>query len=160
MLIDASRQGALEEVISVLRDFPELLNRKDELGATPLHHAAFGGHRHVVRFLVQQGADINAPDSQFGATPAGWAIEYLRELGGFLGIELADFAYAIGRGDVEWTRRFLTRFPGLRGARDAQGNSFKRLAEEAGNAEILTMFEKEAEKASEDRISAGELPKN
>ena len=82
--------------------------------------------------------------SQFGATPAGWAIEYLREMGGFLGIELTDFAYAIRQGDIEWTKRFLTRFPGLRQASDTRGNRFKRLAEESGNAEILTMFESDA----------------
>ena len=37
--------------------------------------------RAIVRLLVQQGADINARDTEFGATPAGWAIEYLREMG-------------------------------------------------------------------------------
>lgn len=140
-LIDASKRGALEHVRAILDDHPELINMRDELGATPLHHAAFGGHRHVAQLLVQRGADINAPDSQFGATPAGWAIEYLREMGGFLGIELTDFAYAIRRGDVEWTKRFLTRFPRLRRASDSQGNSFKLLAEESGNAEIMIMFE-------------------
>jgi len=46
----------------------------------------------VVEFLVQYGAEINAIDAEFGATPTGWAIEYLREMGGFLGIELADLA--------------------------------------------------------------------
>jgi ankyrin repeat protein len=143
-LIDASKRGALEDVRAILDDRPELINIRDELGATPLHHAAFGGHRHVAELLVQRGADINASDSQFGATPAGWAIEYLREMGGFLGIELNDFAYAIRRGDVEWTKRFLTRFPGLRRASDNQGKSFKLLAEESGNAEILNMFESDA----------------
>ena len=144
-LIDASKRGALEDVEAILHDHPELINMRDELGATPLHYAAFGGHRVAAQFLVQQGADINAPDSQFGATPAGWAIEYLREMGGFLGIELTDFAYAIRRGDVEWTKRFLKRFPGLRRATDTQGNSFKLLAGESGNAEIVAMFEVDAD---------------
>jgi ankyrin repeat protein len=144
-LIDASKRGSLEDVKAILHDRLELINLRDELGATPLHHAAFGGHRAVAQFLVQRGADINAPDSRFGATPAGWAIEYLREMGGFLGIELTDFAHAIRRGDVEWTKRFLTRFPGLRRASDTQGNSFKLLAEESGNAEIMTMFEADAD---------------
>jgi ankyrin repeat protein len=143
-LIDASKRGALEDVRVILQDRPELINMRDEHGATALHYAAFGGHRPVAELLVKRGADINAPDSQFGATPAGWAIEYLREMGGFLGIELTDFAYAIRRGDVEWTKRFLTRFPGLRRASDTQGNSFKLLAEESGNAEIVTMFESDA----------------
>jgi len=140
-LLDASKRGALEDVKAVLRDHPELIHSRDELGATALHHAAFGGHRAVAQFLVEQGADINAADGKFGATPAGWAIEYLREMGGFLGIELADFAYAIRRGDIEWTKRFLARFPGLRRASDPQGNSFRLLAEESGNAEIVSLLQ-------------------
>lgn len=43
-----------------------------------------------VQELVRQGAEINATDVEFGATPTGWAIEYLRELGGVLAIELND----------------------------------------------------------------------
>lgn len=140
-LIDASKQGTLGDVKSLLHDHPELINLRDDFGATALHHAAFGGHRSVAQFLVEQGADINAPDGKFGATPAGWAIEYLREMGGFLAIELADFAYAISRGDVEWTKRFLARFPGLRLGRDTQGTPFQLLAKESGHAEIVSLFE-------------------
>jgi len=56
-----------------------LANLKDESGATPLHYAAIHGHRQIVRLLLERGADINATDSRFGANPAGWAIEYLRD---------------------------------------------------------------------------------
>jgi ankyrin repeat protein len=63
-LIDASKRGALEDVRVILQDRPELINMRDEHGATALHHAAFGGHRPVAELLVKRGADINAPDSQ------------------------------------------------------------------------------------------------
>jgi hypothetical protein len=46
----------------------------------------------VVRAFVELGAGSNARDSEFAATPAGWAIEYLREMGGFQALELDDFA--------------------------------------------------------------------
>lgn len=68
-LIEAAKQGAAEEVSAIVHSHPELINQRDELGATALHHAAFGGHRLVVQLLVQHGAEINAPDAQFGATP-------------------------------------------------------------------------------------------
>ena len=74
------------------------------------------------------------------ATPAGWAIEYLRELGGFLAIELDDFAHAIRQGDVEWVRRFLRRFPALRAACDTQGKPFQLLAQKSGNQKIAELF--------------------
>jgi hypothetical protein len=139
-LIEAAKIGALEDVRAVVGGHPELINKKDEAGATALHHAAFGGHRRVVEFLVEHGADVNAADDEFGATPAGWAIEYLREVGGFLGIELDDFAFAIRRGDTVWVKRFLNRFPGLREGSDSKGNRFKVMAGETGNAEIASLF--------------------
>jgi ankyrin repeat protein len=143
-LIEAARCGNVADVRAIVQSHPELINQRDQLGATALHHAAFGGHRGVVQALVKHGAEINAADSQFGATPAGWAIEYLREMGGFLGIELDDFAYAIRRGDIEWVARFLQRFPALREASDPQGRPFKLLAQQSGNPEIAKLFGPEA----------------
>lgn len=139
-LIEAAKSGNAADVRAIAQRHTELIDQKDKFGATALHHAAFGGHRDVVQALVEQGADINAADSEYGATPAGWAIEYLREMGGFLGIELDDFAFAIQRGEVEWVARFLKRFPALRGASDTQGRSFKMLAQQCGNPEIAKVF--------------------
>jgi ankyrin repeat protein len=139
-LVEAAKHGNAEDVRAIVHGHPELINQRDELAATALHHAAFGGHSDVVRALVEQGADVNARDGKFRGTPAGWAIEYLREMGGLLGIELDDFAHAIRRGDAEWVARFLKRFPGLRQATDAQGKPFKLLAQESGNVEIAKLF--------------------
>ena len=140
-LIEAAKQGAAEDVRTLLHSHPDLINRKDELGATALHYAAFGGHRALVQLLVQHGAEINATDDRFGATPTGWAIEYLREMGGFLAIELNDVAYAIQRGDVDWVARFLKRFPALRRASDREGLPFRKLADQSGNPQIVGLFE-------------------
>lgn len=139
-LIEAVKQGLIEEVRSLLAAHPEWINRRDEMGATALHHAAFEGRCEVVRVLVEHGAEINARDDKFRGTPAGWAIEYLREMGAMLGIELDDFAYAIERSDVDWARRFVRRFPRLRTAVGPEGRSFKELAEESGNPEIVKLF--------------------
>jgi ankyrin repeat protein len=139
-LIEAAKRGNVEDVRAIVESHVELINRRDQLGATALHHAAFGGHRSVVQVLVARGAEINAADSQFGATPTGWAIEYLREMGGFLAIELDDFAHAIKRGDVEWVTRFLKRFPELRRARDTQGRPFELLARQSGNPDVASLF--------------------
>lgn len=143
--IEAAKQGDLAGVTTVLDSHEELINRRDPTGATALHYAAFSGHRQVVEALVKRGAEINAKDGEFGATPAGWAIEYLREMGGFLGIELDDFGYAIRKGEVEWVVRFLRRFPGLRTANDPQGQPFRLLAEQSGNREIVKLFEPPAQ---------------
>ena len=139
-LIEAAKHGKAEEVRAIVESHIELINQRDGSGATALHYAAFAGHRAVVRLLVAAGGESNAPGGQFGATPTGWAIEYLREMGGFLAIELSDFSYAIERGDIDWTRRFLDRFPSLRRAKDTQGRSFELLARQSGNQEIVKLF--------------------
>ncbi|MBZ5593952.1 MAG: ankyrin repeat domain-containing protein [Acidobacteriia bacterium] len=139
-LIEAAKQGDLEHVRVILQSNERLANQRDESGATPLHYAALNGHRPIVQLLVDRGADINSTDSQFCATPAGWAIEYLREMGGHLASELDDVAYAIQLGDTRWVARFLQRFPSLRQANDTKGTPFHRLAGESGNREIASLF--------------------
>jgi hypothetical protein len=138
--LEAAKRGDVDTVRALLSQDEGLARREDARGATALHHAAFGGHRAVVQLLVERGANVNARDGKFGATPAGWAIEYLRELGGFPGNELADFAHAIRRGDLYWVQRWLERFPNLRHAADHDGVPFSRLAAECGNAEIAALF--------------------
>jgi ankyrin repeat protein len=59
-----------------------LLNKGAQINAIPpgfdysgtaLHYAAHNGHRTMVEFLVQKGADVNIKDTKVNSTPAGWA---------------------------------------------------------------------------------------
>ena len=143
-LMEAAQHGDRERVQAIVETDGALVNARDESGATALHYAAIHGHRAVVRCLVEHGGDINSADGRHGATPAGWAIEYLREMGGHLGIELSDLAYAIRQADVRWVHRFLTRFPKLREAKHTDGTPFAKMARDSGNAEIMALFELQA----------------
>jgi ankyrin repeat protein len=140
-LIEEVQRGDLDSVRTILEADHSLVHQKDNSGASALHYAAINSNRAVVLLLLERGADINSTDLQFGATPAGWAIEYLREKGGYLAIELNDLAYAIQLGDERWVARFLKRFPALRQARDIKGIPFKDLAKASGNPEIVRLFE-------------------
>lgn len=140
-LIDAIKRGSASEAKEILACNPALVNATDQSGATALHYATFEGQCELACLLLDLGADINAADSTYGATPAGWAIEYLRERGAFLGIELRDFAFAIENGHVEWVQRFLSRFPRLIDAKDTNGVPFRRMAERGGNHEIIKLFD-------------------
>jgi ankyrin repeat protein len=139
-LIDAIRLRDIDQIKTILDEEGNLVNAYDETGATALHYAAFDGLREIVQLLLDRGAEINSRDTQFGATPAGWAIEYLRETGGYLDIKLSDFAYAIELGDPRWVARFLKRFPALRQSRDINGKPFRELAEESANREVMALF--------------------
>jgi ankyrin repeat protein len=44
-----------------------------DYSGTALHNAAVRGHRAMVEFLVEQGANVNVKDTKVHATAAGWA---------------------------------------------------------------------------------------
>jgi hypothetical protein len=78
------------EIVRLLLDAGEDPNRYNPVGnhshSTPLHQAALAGHDDVVRLLVERGARLDAKDTMWQGTPAGWArhegrtdiAEYLR----------------------------------------------------------------------------------
>ena len=86
-------------------------------------------------------ADLNARDSQHNATPSGWAIHYLREMGGLLAIEIEDVLFAIRRRDVDWVRRLVTRHPALIDAKDLNGTPLATHARDSGDPEIAAVFD-------------------
>ena len=82
------RQFAL--TLAALRGHAESLRRVIGIGvdvnavspdlyahATALHHAVHSGSLEAVKVLVEAGAQLNARDTAYGATPLGWA-EYSR----------------------------------------------------------------------------------
>jgi ankyrin repeat protein len=140
-LIGAVTRGDLKEARSILDAAPHLVYESDPAGATALHYATLNGQREIVQLLLDRGAEINKMDNQFGATPTGWAIEYLRERGGYLAIELSDLAYAIEHRDVRWVARFLERFPALRESTATNGKTFQQLASESGSPEVTALFQ-------------------
>ena len=73
----AAALGDSDAVTFFLRSDPDGVNARDPNadGATPLFHAAWGGHIRLAKLLVQHGANVNEKDHS-GETPihgaAGW----------------------------------------------------------------------------------------
>ena len=63
---DAARAGNLEKIKALLKENPDLVFSKDNQSLTPLHKAAFHGHKDVADFLLASGAEVNATNA------AGW----------------------------------------------------------------------------------------
>lgn len=65
------------EIVRLLLDAGEDPNRYNPVGfhshSTPLHQAAVAGHGEVVQLLVERGARLDAKDTLWQGTPAGWA---------------------------------------------------------------------------------------
>lgn len=65
---NAVQQGDLTKTQNLIAKDPALLNSKTEDGMTPLHVAVMGGHKELMKFLIQEGANIDALDKE-GRTP-------------------------------------------------------------------------------------------
>ena len=137
----AVQSGDTTRVRELLSSDPALSRVKDAEGATALHYATEHGRRELVKLLLEHGADINARDDRFHATPTGWAIEYLRGLGGLQAVEIEDVLFAIRERDVRWVRRLLARWPALGKAMDLQGKALAQHASESGHEELARLFE-------------------
>jgi hypothetical protein len=137
---EAIKSRDITQVRRILASNPDDAGARDSDGATALHHATEIGDREIVAVLLDSGADINARDDRHHATPTGWAIEYLRESGGLLAMEIDDVLFAIRENDTRWVRRFITRLPALAKAKDARGEPLAQHAAESGNEEISGLF--------------------
>ena len=81
----------------ILRNDASLVHARDQNGWTPLHEAVRGHSEAIVKFLVDKGADVNAP-TEYGETPLEIATEFngenhpivnlLKSLGAKMGPEL------------------------------------------------------------------------
>jgi ankyrin repeat protein/L-ascorbate metabolism protein UlaG (beta-lactamase superfamily) len=152
---DAARAGDLATVRALLEADPELLELENENEKTPLHFAAEGGSVEVIRFLLDRGADVNAPNVA-NETPlhyaTGWchleAVRLLLE-------RKADVSIATNEGD---TPLHYLRFVGLRevaelllengadiNARNNEGETFLGMAVNAGRPQLIDLaFERGA----------------
>jgi ankyrin repeat protein/L-ascorbate metabolism protein UlaG (beta-lactamase superfamily) len=71
---DAALAGDLQKVKALLAEDPALLDaEKAPNRKTPLHYAAQGGHKDVVEFLLDRGAQVSRPNID-GETPLHYAI--------------------------------------------------------------------------------------
>ncbi|HEU5391483.1 MAG TPA: ankyrin repeat domain-containing protein [Streptosporangiaceae bacterium] len=75
VLADAADHGHTEAVRLMLDlGFPPGTRSEPDDGATALHLAASAGSPATVRLLLDRGADIEARDTTWNATPLEWAI--------------------------------------------------------------------------------------
>jgi ankyrin repeat protein len=80
LIIRASEQASAHVIETLLRAGASVDVRDDSrtsvdstAGYTPLHAAAFRGNGAAVAVLLAHGADVNARETRYCATPAGWA---------------------------------------------------------------------------------------
>jgi len=72
----AAQGGDIESLKKALDDKKDLVTARDANGWQPLHEGARGGHLEVVRYLVENGADVNA---RTGNEKGGTALYYAKQ---------------------------------------------------------------------------------
>ena len=74
-IMQCSRIGALEHIQKMIESGKYKANYKDDEGITPLHWAAINNQYAVCKYLLDQGADVNAKGGESSATAAMWAAQ-------------------------------------------------------------------------------------
>jgi ankyrin repeat protein len=77
--------SATAAVVALMLDLGFAPDNRNDLGEQPLHTAAYHGNTEVVRLLIGAGADLDARDTRFGATPLAFATVGSGEHAGQLG---------------------------------------------------------------------------
>lgn len=67
-IFEAAAIGNLDDIKTMLKEDPKLINAQDELQNTPLQCAAVKGQMETVEYLLNNGADINTKN-KWGTTP-------------------------------------------------------------------------------------------
>lgn len=70
-MIKAVKSGNTARVVELLDGSPALIQAQDNEGSTPLHHAAWKGHKEMAALLLERGADVHAQNrvGHWGGTP-------------------------------------------------------------------------------------------
>lgn len=71
-ILNAAKTGNLEQVKKLAEQNPELIKVKDQNGTTPLHLACSGRFLEIQKYLIEQGADMNAQEGDL-STPLHYA---------------------------------------------------------------------------------------
>jgi len=106
----AARLGMLEKLRDLIAADPALVHARGGDGQTPLH---FASTVEIAKFLVDQGADIDARDVDHESTPAQWMLRERQEIARYLiqrGCK-TDLLMATAAGDANLVRQHLDADP-------------------------------------------------
>ncbi|KKK26099.1 putative palmitoyltransferase (SidR) [Aspergillus ochraceoroseus] len=74
-IMQIARIGEIPVMQKMFDDKKFTANHRDEEGITPLHWAAINNQYAMCKFLIDNGADVNAKGGESVATPAMWAAQ-------------------------------------------------------------------------------------
>lgn len=74
----AAQRGDLEVVRKLIESGKAKATDRDEQNITPLHWAAINAQMATCKYLLEQGAEVDAIGGDLVATPMQWAARYVQ----------------------------------------------------------------------------------
>jgi ankyrin repeat protein len=142
---DAAKSGDLEKIKALLIANPDLVSSKGDQGETPLHLAAFKGHKDVAELLLRNKADVNAKADD-GRTPLQWAAvgqnPGYKDVAELLLANKAEYNIndAAELGELEKVKALLANGPNLVTSKDSFGRTPLHSAAENGNKAVVELL--------------------
>jgi ankyrin repeat protein len=148
---EASSRGDLDAVRSLITANPAAVDEDDQHGWRPIFHAALWRHEHVVRLLIDAGADLAAHDGYVmhyaGEVPNNKAIVALLIQYGALDAHVRptddlsrQFLSAVFLADVARVWSLLKRHPHLASALDGRGDQPIHHAARNGDTQVVRLL--------------------
>lgn len=109
-IFDISRTGTVAEVKDLMKQDPDIINKTNENGFSPLILACYRGNVEVAKFLMDNVKDINYK-SQEGTALAGLSVKYNKDLVTYLLNKNADpnITDSTGATPLFWAVKFGNR---------------------------------------------------
>jgi ankyrin repeat protein len=134
----ASRLGMADRLRELIAADPALVHARGGDGQTPLH---FASSVDIARFLLDQGAEIDARDVDHESTPAQWMVRDRQTVAGYLMSRgcRTDILMAAALGDLELVRRYLDADPAAIGTSVSENFFPKQDPRSGGSIYIWTL---------------------
>ena len=148
---DAASNGDLDTVKKILEQDPGQVNQDDQYEWRPIFHAGLRQHYHVVKYLIDCGADLAAHDGYVihyaGEVPNNKEVVSLLVTYGALDAHtepaselVRQFIYAVFLANTERVSAMLRDDPELAKERYARGDTALHHAARNGDLEIVTQL--------------------
>ncbi|KMQ59432.1 ankyrin [Chryseobacterium angstadtii] len=148
-IFDVARNGTVTEVKDLMKQDPDIINKTNENGFSPLILACYRGNVEVAKFLIDHVKDINYK-SEEGTALAGLSVKYNKDLTIYLLNKNADpnIADVSGYTPLFWAVKFgnkeliemLLKHKADKSKKDSMGMTPFEYALQTNNKEIINLL--------------------
>lgn len=148
-VFDVARSGTVQEMESLMKQNPDVINSVNNNGFSPLILACYRGNVDVAKFLMDNVKDVNYK-SQEGTALAGLSVKYNKELTEYLLNKNADpnITDSTGSTPLFWAVKFgnkeliqlLLKHKADKSQKDSMGMTPFEYAVQTNNKEIINLL--------------------